>query len=1391
MTMSRLYIKCFNALRCLAFLLACALGAAYSLPCFGAPMNGRASTFTQPDGTQISLRFYGDEFYARTETAEGYTVVFDPVTKSYAYASLSADGRTLVATEMKVGSGNPQTLGVAKRLDIHPEERSAIAKDRFEVWDKTTGNSKRWAALKSRMQAVDQAALGTEAVDGPLLSPPFSTTVGTKVGLCLLIDFPDETSSIPQADVADFCNSDSYIGYGNNGSVKKYYQDVSNNKLTYTNTVTAYIRMAQPKSYYNNISLDCGMQGRLLINDALSILKALPNYNTEILPAFDALTVDSLNCAIACNVLFAGGDSGVWNAGLWPHSWSLAADVELSPGGKKIFKYQISNLGTALSLGTFCHESGHMLCGFPDMYDYGYDSAGGAGVFCLMNNGSSGANPVQVCAYLKRAAGWTTTIELNSSSYLTASLTSTAGHADFNKIYRYANPAAPTAEYFLFENRQKSGRDANIEASGIAIWHIDQSGNRDNQSLVPNTTHANYECSLIQADNLWHFQNNVNSGDSEDLYYLDNTAVGYSNTFNDVSSPDAHWWSGAFSGLFAYDFSSPGETMTFQFGLPTNMILVSHPNGGQAFYIATSQTISWFANITGNVKIELFKGGVFHSVLSVDEANDGSFSWTISADLPAGDDYSIMLSSVSNPSYTDCSDTVFSILVRPSLSDALDTPSLTWNTSSNASWFAQSTITQDGIDAAQSPDITHAQTTSLETTLSGPGTLTFWWKVNSQPNYDKLYFFINNVAQSGSLAPISGGADWEQKTVTIPTGSQTIKWSYIKNHSFDSGADCAWVDQVVFTPLSAAIYTVLYDANNATGGTVPASQTKIHDEILILATNSGNLYRTGYAFRNWNTAANRTGIYYAGGDKYSGNADLTLYAQWNPNDYIVTYDGNGSTSGSTADSLHFYDIAKSLTPNGFSRTGYTFAGWSTTSDNEAVYGDRQLVSNLTTTNGAKVMLYAKWRLATYSVTYHANGGIGTAVPAQIKTYDVELTLHTNTFSRTGYTFVNWVTATNGTGACYAPGAVYTNNGDVVMYAAWTNLYAVTYSANGATGGAVPGVQTKTNSVTLKLRTNSGALAKVGYTYAGWNTASNGTGVSYAAGASYTKNEPLSLYAAWLPATTTATLNRNGGTGGSLSVLATYDAAMPVATAPTRTGYSFIGYFDALTEGRQYYTATMLSAHLWDKAVATTLYAQWTGNVHQVTFNANGGSGGSVDVIATYGQPMPKAYAPVYNGFLFKGYFTAPSRGTQYYAADMASLKNWDRAVETTLHAQWTSVSVTATTVPVPFTWLAQYPALLSLYGGDYNLAANAMGANGCTVWESYVAGLNPTDPLDRLLSAIAITNGALYITWTPDLGLSRKYTILGKTQLSDAAWHSPTNPASMFYKVNVEMPVSP
>ena len=92
-------------------------------------------------------------------------------------------------------------------------------------------------------------------------------------------------------------------------------------------------------------------------------------------------------------------------------------------------------------------------------------------------------------------------------------------------------------------------------------------------------------------------------------------------------------------------------------------------------------------------------------------------------------------------------------------------------------------------------------------------------------------------------------------------------------------------------------YTVTYDANGSTGGTKPADQTKTHDVTLVLATNSGNLVKTGYTFSGWNTLANGTGIDYSVGANYTANAGVTLFAKWTPNTYTVTYDANGSTGG--------------------------------------------------------------------------------------------------------------------------------------------------------------------------------------------------------------------------------------------------------------------------------------------------------------------------------------------------------------------------------------------------------------------------------------------------------------------------------------------------------------
>ena len=514
--------------------------------------------FTQPDGTPITLWGQGDEFYAVFETLDGYTVVFSQQTRAYEYMQLSTDGEQFISTGVAVGQGDPAALGFKQHVRINPEAVRRQSAERFARWDQGMEITRRWTALKAERRLADLAA----AKGGPQPAPPPSTTTGMKLGLTLLVDFSDAVRTIPQTEINNFCNGDSYTGSGNNGSVKKYYQDNSNNLLTYSNVVTIYIRVSLPKTNYNNTSIDEGTQGRMLLTDVLNAMMALPNYATEILPLFSGLTVDGSSRVLACNVLYAGSDSGVWAYGLWPHSWSLANPIALG-NGKSVYNYQISNIGTSLALGTFCHENGHMLCGYPDIYDYDSDSIGGAGMFCLMDSGASDVNPPQICAYLKRAAGWATTIDFNSSSNFTASVSS-AG-TNFNKFYRYAKPGVPT-EYFLVENRQRTGRDASLSASGIAVWHVDELGDHNNQSTNFNTSHLNYEVSLMQADNRWHFQDNKNSGDSQDLYYLRNNAVGYSNRFNDNTSPSARWWDGSASGILFHHFSASSTTMTIGVG---------------------------------------------------------------------------------------------------------------------------------------------------------------------------------------------------------------------------------------------------------------------------------------------------------------------------------------------------------------------------------------------------------------------------------------------------------------------------------------------------------------------------------------------------------------------------------------------------------------------------------------------------------------------------------------------------------------------------------------------------------------------------------------------------------------------------------------------------------
>lgn len=150
------------------------------------------------------------------------------------------------------------------------------------------------------------------------------------------------------------------------------------------------------------------------------------------------------------------------------------------------------------------------------------------------------------------------------------------------------------------------------------------------------------------------------------------------------------------------------------------------------------------------------------------------------------------------------------------------------------------------------------------------------------------------------------------------------------------------------------------------------------------------------------------------------------------------------------------------------------------------------------------------KLASYTIAYNANGGSG-APSSQTKYYGKNITLSSTKPTRTGYTFKGWGTSSGDATVNYAAGATYSENAGITLYAIWSaNTYTVSYNANGGSGA--PGNQAKTYGKDLTL--SSTKPTRTNYNFKGWGTSASATTVSYAAGAKYTANAAITLYAIW-------------------------------------------------------------------------------------------------------------------------------------------------------------------------------------------------------------------------------------------------------------------------------------
>lgn len=486
-------------------------------------LNGEIVVADQSIGNSLQLRIFGDEFYARRETLNGYTVIYDNQQKQYCYATLTV-GRF-------VSSGIPVYKPAPVNLRKHLKETPDVRNEKFSM---------RHSCLRNHQHENESSQMRTLGTEQGLLTGR-KLHKGNIKGLTVLVEFDDIRSSITTNDVDEMFNSNSYTENGNYCSVKTYFETMSSGKLIYTNLVVGPIRLSKRRSHYIN---------NLFVREVMDIVVNDLN--------IDLTQFDSKNEGVvdAINFLYSGESQ--YDGELWPHN----SVVNLSYGNMRTHFYQLVGLGmhkVDLRIGTICHENGHLLCRFPDMYDYGkrdgdHEKSQGIGRYCLMGSGNhinQRRTPSPICGYLRELVGWIDSVtELDSpGSY-------NVEHGQYNKLMKYRTDKAN--EYFIIENRSSLGMDIHLPSNGLAVLHCDTLGSNEWQD---GTRNKHYQCALIQADGHLDLENNRNAGDDSDMF-KSFEGIALSNT----TTPSSREWDGTDSGLQIRDISKPHQTIHFSVG---------------------------------------------------------------------------------------------------------------------------------------------------------------------------------------------------------------------------------------------------------------------------------------------------------------------------------------------------------------------------------------------------------------------------------------------------------------------------------------------------------------------------------------------------------------------------------------------------------------------------------------------------------------------------------------------------------------------------------------------------------------------------------------------------------------------------------------------------------
>ncbi len=450
-------------------------------------------------------------------------------------------------------------------------------------------------------------------------------------------------------------------------------------------------------------------------------------------------------------------------------------------------------------------------------------------------------------------------------------------------------------------------------------------------------------------------------------------------------------------------------------------------------------------------------------------------------------------------------------------------------------------------------------------------------------------------------------------------------------------------NQTLYAQWKGASITVKFD-NNGGYGNVP-SQTYVVDSTYGKLP-AGSTPPTGYAFAGWYTAKSG-GIKITTSTKVSPSY-MTLYAHYSPKNFTVSF--NSQLGSSVKDQTVTYNSTYGTLPTP-TRTGYNFDGWYT-----AAGGGTKVTASTKVTTAANHTLYAHWVAKNFTITFNSMGG--SAVSSKTVKYNSSYgTLTTPT--RTGYDFQGWYTAAAG-GTKITASTKVTITANQTLFAQWKGKSITVKFDNNGGYGNVPSQTYTVDSTYGSLP--AGSTPPVGYAFDGWYTAkSGGTKIT-----TTTKVSPtyMILYAHYTPKSFTVTFNSQGGSSVAQKKV-TYDSTYGSLTSPTKTGYTFVGWYTAASGGAKVTSTSKVTA-----TVDHTLYAHWTAKTYIVTFDSLGGS--SVDKkTVTYNSNYGTLTSPTKNGYIFQGWYTAASTGIKVSPTTKVTL-----AASHTLYAHWKGAPIT-------------------------------------------------------------------------------------------------------------------